>query len=93
MVIAGDTLFLPDFSMADFIAQFRALPAGASLVCVYRVASDAELASTGILELENGNKEVKKVTRFLEKPSPAETASRLGMFFKRLNAIDAHSNV
>ena len=69
LVIAGDTLFMRDFSFKSFIDS---TVASQSLVTSYTVAHDQDTLKTGIIELDDS----RRVVGFLEKPGPSETKSR-----------------
>lgn len=69
LVVAGDTLFFQDFSLARFL---DALPEGSSGVVTYQIKEDSETRKRGIVEVDP----VGRVTRLLEKPEPSETLSR-----------------
>lgn len=71
LVIGGDTLFLHDFDLAQFLTDFRKNER-ACLVTTYEVP-DEIVHKVGIMEI---NKEG-TVTGFVEKPQPTETTSRL----------------
>lgn len=79
LVIAGDTLFLKDFSLVKFLGMATICPG--SLVTHY-LTSDDDCVKTGILETQNldgchdSTPSYLKVINFLEKPHPAETKSR-----------------
>ncbi|KAJ3207221.1 hypothetical protein HDU67_007607 [Dinochytrium kinnereticum] len=77
LVIAGDTLFLRDFNLQDFISKsLKVSPA--CLVTSYTVR-DEETVKTGIMEGEEVQVDGSRYTRirqFLEKPSPDQTTSR-----------------
>ncbi|KAI8906260.1 nucleotide-diphospho-sugar transferase, partial [Gorgonomyces haynaldii] len=69
LIVAGDTLFLKDFNLRDFIHN-----AGKrTVVCDYLIKEDRETLKTGIIVLD----QERRVTDFLEKPDPSETISRL----------------
>jgi len=69
LVVAGDTLFYEDFSLARFLDS---LPEDRGGVVTYRIKEDAETRKRGIVETDSTG----KVTRLLEKPDPSETTSR-----------------
>jgi UTP-glucose-1-phosphate uridylyltransferase len=83
LVVAGDTLFRPDFHLAAFVASGRrAVASGrADLVLTYYgLASAAEVSKRGVLELggdEADEDGLRPVLRFMEKPQPSETPSRM----------------
>ncbi|KAF7724833.1 hypothetical protein EC973_000718 [Apophysomyces ossiformis] len=68
LVVGGDTLFLKDFDLADFLQQAHET----CLVTTYKVP-DKVVHKVGILEIDSKG----IVTSFLEKPEPSETESRL----------------
>jgi len=75
LVVAGDTIFPPDFSVESFCDALTALQRDDDRCCLvtHTDCGEEELSSRGILELgPNG-----RVQRFLEKPGPGETTSRL----------------
>jgi len=77
LIIAGDTLFLPSFSLNDFIKRFfNFIDEGAKgLICYYEISNHNEVSKRGIIEInENG-----QVMNFLEKPNPNETTSNLAV--------------
>jgi NDP-sugar pyrophosphorylase family protein len=76
LVVAGDTLFLRDFDLSDFLKiALDVLPG--TLVTSYTV-SDEETKKTGILQLaETSTASYRRVTGFFEKPDPSETTSRV----------------
>ncbi|CAO3663572.1 unnamed protein product [Umbelopsis vinacea] len=69
LVIGGDTLFLHDFDLATFLADFH--KTSACLVTAYKVP-DEVVHKVGIMEINNEG----TVTGFVEKPQPTETTSR-----------------
>lgn len=70
LVVAGDTLFYPDFSLEKVITCFSQLDG--NLVLFYRIKDD-EVSKRGIAEFNSFG----KMVGFLEKPQPHETSSRL----------------
>ncbi|TPX38151.1 hypothetical protein SmJEL517_g00370 [Synchytrium microbalum] len=72
LIVAGDTLFLKDFSLEGYLDKASATPG--SLVTTYTV-KDEETRKTGIVVLEDEGGR-KRVTALLEKPDPSETTSR-----------------
>jgi len=76
LVIGGDTLFYPDFSISAILARFRSSGDGSdaaphrSQVLYYDVVDPRK---NGILEVDAATG---LVSSFLEKPLPEETASR-----------------
>jgi glucose-1-phosphate thymidylyltransferase len=76
LVVAGDTLFLNDFSIVEFIRNCEECPG--SLVTHYTTL-DSETSKTGILIARNEAPYEKflRVYDFMEKPNPTETESRL----------------
>ena len=72
LIVAGDTLFLRDFSMTEFLGYLK--QGGSSLVTHYRVKHDKDTKLTGILLLDEKDN---RATDFLEKPDPSVTMSRL----------------
>jgi len=71
LIVAGDTLFYPDFKLEEVITQFYQLQG--SLITCYHLTDDQETMKRGIIEIDHS----KQVINFLEKPSPEETSSRL----------------
>ncbi|SAM01137.1 hypothetical protein [Absidia glauca] len=69
LVIGGDTLFLKEFDLAQFLAQKQP---GQCLVTTYTV-DDAVVPKVGIVETDATG----VIQSFLEKPSPDQTPSRL----------------
>lgn len=69
LIIGGDTLFYPDFSLPDFLSQFSTSP-DRNLILYYDVT---DTRKNGIIELDESTG---LVTNFLEKPLPTETSSR-----------------
>lgn len=69
LVVGGDTLFLKDFSLKDWLAQTKG---DACLVTTYSV-SDEDVHKFGIVETDDQG----IMTSFLEKPEPSATLSRL----------------
>jgi len=74
LVIAGDTLLLPSFSLNGFFSHFfekyhhNREANGCSLICYYELSDPNEVSKRGIIELkEDGSQQVVK---FLEKPKP-----------------------
>ena len=72
LVVGGDTLFYPSFSLAEVIADFYDKK-GSTIVC-YPV-KDEEVSKRGIIE----RNENRRIVSFLEKPKPEETTSRSGV--------------
>jgi len=70
LVIAGDTLFLAEFDLRQFISQYHKLESG-SLIPYYSLKNHAEVAKRGIIELDDKS----RVIGFREKPKPEETKS------------------
>lgn len=50
--------------------------------------SDEKVSSYGIIESQNSDKGIYEVSRFLEKPDPLETSSRLGVIGKYVITSD-----
>jgi len=77
LVIAGDTLFLQDFKLEEFIRAFNDLKKkttdGPVALIVACPCPEENVSKHGIIELDSTG----KVTSFLEKPKPTETSSRL----------------
>lgn len=71
LIIGGDTLFYPSFSLPSLLSSFRSTPSH-SILLRYRVTDPSKY---GIIELENEENNI--VTSFLEKPKPDATKSRL----------------
>ena len=75
LVIAGDTLFYPDFDLQKFIEEFKRLkkvkkePLALIVDCP---CPEDEVHKHGIIEINDDN----QVTSFLEKPKATETKSR-----------------
>ena len=88
VVVAGDTLPKPDFSLDSFVSRYEELnpslvdpdsgfrkevtPRSLILACP---CPEGDVSKRGIIEVNE--KENDRVTSFLEKPSPSETNSRL----------------
>lgn len=70
LVVGGDTLFLHDFALQDFLASFDKLT-DSCLVTTYQVP-DADVHKFGIIEKDNDG----YITSFLEKPGADETTAR-----------------
>ncbi|KAJ3206442.1 hypothetical protein HDU82_004515 [Entophlyctis luteolus] len=89
LVVAGDTLFLKDFSLKQFVTlaismgEARKGDKAPCLVASYTVLRDIDTLKTGIIEtddtdsLRGGGAEGRRVTSLIEKPDPSETTSRL----------------
>ncbi|KAJ3279315.1 hypothetical protein HK104_001579, partial [Borealophlyctis nickersoniae] len=75
LVVAGDTLFLRDFDVGEFVRVARTEVGGGSLVTACAVSEEG-VRKVGILELEGGGK-VRRVVGLLEKPDPKDTPSRV----------------
>ncbi|KAI9342357.1 nucleotide-diphospho-sugar transferase [Obelidium mucronatum] len=82
LVVAGDTLFLKDFSLKEFLTKAALNSATARPPCFvasYLVANDMDTLKTGILATDAtdsvGN--ANRVLSLIEKPHPSETSSRL----------------
>lgn len=79
IVIAGDTLFFPSFSLRAYLDRFRELSPTQSgpygVVCSYPLSDHNEVSKRGIIEVDS----VGLVTQFLEKPQPSDTASNLAV--------------
>ncbi|KAJ2956253.1 hypothetical protein NQZ79_g7874 [Umbelopsis isabellina] len=69
LVIGGDTLFLHDFDLSQFLATFKQNEA--CLVTAYKVP-DETVHKVGIMEINKDG----RITGFVEKPQPTETHSR-----------------
>ena len=81
LVVAGDTLFRPDFDLADFLTLgLDAIGRGQAdaVLTYYTLASDAEVSRRGVVELgaRPDAAGLAPVRGFLEKPDPTATASR-----------------
>ena len=79
LVVAGDTLFLEDFNISNFLNLAYSI-APSCLVTSYKV-SDNDTYKTGILELDDKSNtsspdKLLKVKRLIEKPGPLAIASR-----------------
>ena len=75
LVVAGDTLFYPDFSFDGVIEayhKFQAISPSASVVLMHTI-DDEGTKKSGILEVNDDG----LVRAFLEKPGPAATTSRV----------------
>lgn len=72
VVVAGDTLFVAEFSLSKFLEAFGSRPSGAHQISYYLLENHEEVAKRGIVELRP---EDNKVINFLEKPKPSETTS------------------
>ncbi|GAB5366379.1 hypothetical protein AAMO2058_001138600 [Amorphochlora amoebiformis] len=94
LIIAGDTLFLSDFSLEFFLTNLKHNYCG----CVYyKLSNVEEVSRRGIVEVDQTTGSVQ---RLLEKPKPSETSSRLaapafyalqGNVFNNVNAyLKAH---
>ncbi|KAJ3027662.1 UNVERIFIED_CONTAM: hypothetical protein HDU68_003367 [Siphonaria sp. JEL0065] len=86
LVVAGDTLFLKDFSLESFLllATSASTTPAPCLVASYTVEKDIDTLKTGILTTNaadflpfGATSNVIRVTSLLEKPHPNETTSRL----------------
>jgi len=71
LVIAGDTLFLSDFKLDNFINTFLNHYSNENLISHYLLKEHKEVSKRGIIELNATN----QVINFLEKPSPSQTTS------------------
>lgn len=78
MIIAGDTLFLDDFSVKEYIDAFLKLEESSKKVLVSSINMGDALDTTksGIIELGEKTGNVASVNAFMEKPNPTETTSR-----------------
>ncbi|KAI7862861.1 nucleotide-diphospho-sugar transferase [Spinellus fusiger] len=73
VVVGGDTLFLHDFSLRQFLAKEASLPKDSGgLVCLYTVPEE-NVSKVGICEINAQG----ILTQCVEKPSPHQTQSRL----------------
>ncbi|KAI9245507.1 nucleotide-diphospho-sugar transferase [Helicostylum pulchrum] len=70
LVVGGDTLFLHDFSLNDFLQNFGT-NSDSCLVTAYQVP-DQDVQKFGIIETDSQG----IITSFLEKPDPSATKSR-----------------
>lgn len=70
LVVGGDTLFLHDFSIAQFLKTFEERPSSC-LVTTYQV-NDQDVHKFGIVETD----QLGVITSFLEKPDPTTTKAR-----------------
>ncbi|KAJ3292628.1 hypothetical protein HDU79_001234 [Rhizoclosmatium sp. JEL0117] len=83
LVIAGDTLFLKDFSLSEFITlsttQRPNLQQPPCIVASYPVKHDIDTLKTGIIETDSHDSfgTALRVTSLIEKPHPTATKSRL----------------
>ncbi|KAJ3077422.1 hypothetical protein HDU98_000072 [Podochytrium sp. JEL0797] len=83
LVIAGDTLFLRDFSLSAFLHLAESLPTTSNqtpcLVASYTVSQEMDTLKTGIIETNPSDYfcAAQRVTSLIEKPHPSETVSRL----------------
>lgn len=87
LVVAGDTLFLNDFSLPNFIRIAQNCPGS---VITYYVVSDLVVSKSGIIEVVQDAEGNFRVSNFLEKPDPTKTKSRLGcpcFYYLRSNAL------
>lgn len=71
LVVGGDTLFLHDFSLSQFLEKSESLKDKSCLVTTYLVP-DKEVHKFGIVETD----EYGVITSFLEKPDPSATKAR-----------------
>ncbi|KAJ1534311.1 hypothetical protein HK096_004034 [Nowakowskiella sp. JEL0078] len=91
LVIAGDTLFLKDFNVHEFIRNAQKL--NGDCIVISTVISDELTKKSGILEIveEDVDGEIQcRVVKLLEKPGPKATKSRLGcpaFYYLKPNAI------
>jgi dTDP-glucose pyrophosphorylase len=70
LVVGGDTLFLNDFNLAQFLKVFNENPSSC-LVTTYQV-TDQDVHKFGIVETDQQG----VITSFLEKPEPTATKAR-----------------
>lgn len=71
LVVGGDTLFLHDFNLSQFLEKFNSLNEKSCLVTTYLVP-DEEVHKFGIVETDREG----VITSFLEKPDPSATKAR-----------------
>jgi len=79
LIVAGDTLFYPDFSLLRFIRKFLDLNAinPSSNLIVHCPCPEEKVHLHGIVELGWEEKaDCERVLSFLEKPNPKDTTSR-----------------
>ncbi|KAJ3055121.1 hypothetical protein HK097_011434 [Rhizophlyctis rosea] len=76
LVVAGDTLFLRDFTLQTFLSTAQTTPG--SLVTCYEIPT-TETHKYGIIDTESppSSSSPQRITRMLEKPQPIFTESRL----------------
>lgn len=70
LIIAGDTLFLKEFSLPTIVEKFYRFGAR-NMITYYHLLDHNEVSKRGIVELDGNN----RVRNFLEKPAPEETES------------------
>ncbi|CAD5121206.1 DgyrCDS9742 [Dimorphilus gyrociliatus] len=72
-VLAGDTLFMKDFSLSKAICLFKNISGNKDISLIsYYNCSDNDVSKRGILEVDDSG----HVLQFLEKPKPSVTTSR-----------------
>ncbi|KAI8802919.1 nucleotide-diphospho-sugar transferase [Cladochytrium replicatum] len=76
LVIAGDTLFLADFEINEFLKMAWENTKAGCVVAAYTV-SDADTKKVGVMETTVDDVGNEKVTGLVEKPGPDATTSRL----------------
>ncbi len=86
LVLFGDDLIVGEKSGAtQLIEAFWSK--NAPVIALEKV-SDEKVSSYGIIESQNSDKGIYEVSRFLEKPDPLETSSRLGVIGKYVITSD-----
>ena len=73
-VIASDTIFSREFSVASLLRRFRDLGDTSSSIILAAPCREDDVKNHGMLEIDEGKS--MRVTTFLEKPLPSETKSR-----------------
>jgi len=79
LVLFGDDLIKGKNAATELIEAFYRK--NASIIALEKV-SDEQVSSYGIIEPRNSDGKIHEVVRFLEKPKPSETSSRLGVIGK-----------
>lgn len=79
LVLYGDDLVMGESAAAELIGGYERT--GTSVLSLVRVA-DSETRRVGIVEFDESDGRLHRVSRFLEKPDPSQTSSRFGVIGK-----------
>jgi UTP-glucose-1-phosphate uridylyltransferase len=76
MIIGGDTLFSNEFDLSHEVALFSNKTKPCPTLLFYELEASVNASEKGIVDVEQDGDEY-RIVRFIEKPKPHETSSRL----------------